>query len=99
MTRVLRLPGPLALLIAATIASAHAADLDRPYAAPPVVYAAPPVLGVLDDPAIVVEAPVVLRRLPPPPPIGGGYLYLPGLNGPLGPPAYPLLPYGFGYGY
>ena len=31
--------------------------------------------------------------------VGGAFVYAPGLNGPDGPPAYPLLPFAFGYGY
>ncbi len=31
--------------------------------------------------------------------VGGAFVYVPGLNGPDGPPAYPLLPFAFGYGY
>ena len=90
-------PAVLALAGLLLVGRAHAADLDRLYQPLPV---APAPLGVLDDPAIVVEAPVVVvRRLPPPPPVGGAFLYAPGLNGPLGPPAYPLLPFAFGYGY
>ena len=31
--------------------------------------------------------------------VGGAFIYAPGLNGPDGAPAYPLLPFAFGYGY
>lgn len=54
---------------------------------------------VLGDPALVIERPVGSVRLPPPPRVGGAFLYVPGLNGPDGPPAYPLLPFAFGYGF
>ena len=50
----------------------------------------------------VVEARVVEERIveaPTPVPVGGPYLVIPGLNGPYGPPIYPLLPFSFGYGY
>ncbi len=103
----------LAMLLALA-SGAEAADLDRAYdpldGAAPEVVPAPASQGravvvpaqdpdVLGDPALVVERPVGAVRLPPPPRVGGAFLYVPGLNGPSGPPAYPLLPFAFGYGY
>ena len=49
--------------------------------------AAPPIPV---KPRVVVNSPLS---------VGGPYLFVPGLNGPAGPPAYPLLPFAFGYGY
>ena len=108
MSRMPSLYASLALLLAA-MGTAGAADLDHVYA--PLGDAAPlpsrgrvvglpaPDADVLGDPALVGERPVGAVRLPPPPRVGGAFLYVPGLNGPSGPPAYPLLPYAFGYGY
>ena len=50
----------------------------------------PPVPPVLDQ---------VLTPRGPTPAVGGPVLVIPGLNGPSGPPVYPLLPFAFGYGY
>lgn len=83
---------PLVLAFCASALPAFAADLDirdplepAPLVARPVV---PPqtVLG----PNLV---PVPGLR------VGGAFVYAPGLNGPDGAPAYPLLPFAFGYGY
>ena len=111
MSRSYPLLAALALLLGAS-GTAGAADLDHSYAAPgdapPEVVRVPAARvqvvpaqdpDVLGDPALVVERPVGTVRLPPPPRVGGAFLYVPGLNGPSGPPAYPLLPFAFGYGY
>jgi hypothetical protein len=93
----------------------HAADLDSPYGAglPPEPPLSEPVAG-LEGHVVVSRNIVVEQSVPvPPPPVldevltparavpaaTGPYLYVPGLNGPSGPPVYPLLPYSFGYGY
>ena len=50
---------------------------------------------------VIVEHRVVIDHVVEavPVPVGGPYLVVPGLNGPYGPPIYPLLPFSFGYGY
>lgn len=95
----------------ATMAGAHAADLDAQL----------PVADLPPEPPLVAPPPVVDRGAaveqvvpgPPPPPaldevltprrpgpvFGGPAIFVPGLNGPSGPPVYPLLPFSFGYGY
>ncbi len=84
---------PLILVFCAAAVPAVAADLDirdplepSPLVARPVVVPPQTVLG----PNLV---PVPGLR------VGGAFVYAPGLNGPDGPPAYPLLPFAFGYGY
>ncbi len=81
------------LVLCASAGPAMAADLDirdplepAPLVARPVVVPPQAVLG----PNLV---PVPGLR------VGGAFVYAPGLNGPDGPPAYPLLPFAFGYGY
>ena len=83
----------LFLVFCASVVPAAAADLDirdpleaAPLATRPVVVPPQTVLG----PNLV---PVPGLR------VGGAFVYAPGLNGPDGPPAYPLLPFAFGYGY
>lgn len=90
----MRPPFLCAAILACSSLAASAADLDvrdpldaatlRPYR--PVVVPPQTVLG----PDLV---PVPGLR------VGGAFVYAPGLNGPDGPPAYPLLPFAFGYGY
>ena len=93
MLRVATMAGLFAL--GAPMAAANAADLDNPLpyddgGADRVVsrrVAAPPIPV---EPRVIVNSPLS---------VGGPYLFVPGLNGPSGPPAYPLLPFAFGYGY
>ena len=104
MLRVL--PVMVLVTLLSPVTGAGAADLDSPY---PLSRGDDRVYGRTIDRDIVVQQrvagpPVVAiadpgRPLPPPPRVGGPYLYIPGLNGPDGPPAYPLLPFAFGYGY
>lgn len=84
---------PFILVLCASAVPAAAADLavrdplePVPLVARPVVVPPQTVLG----PNLV---PVPGLR------VGGAFVYAPGLNGPDGPPAYPLLPFAFGYGY
>ena len=82
----------LALSVAvSTFASARAADLDAFY--PGDVAAPRP--AVINPPLFVEQRVVVTSPLS----VGGPYVPIPGLNGPTGPSAYPLLPFAFGYGY
>ena len=83
---------PLALAFMAFGLSAHAADLDIRDPLEP----APPLRSQVVPPQTVLGpnlVPVPGLR------VGGAFVYAPGLNGPAGPPAYPLLPFAFGYGY
>ena len=84
----------LTLLGVSLAAPSFAADLDQEYAPPHhrrrVV-----------EREVIIEHRVVVDHVvaPTPVPVGGPYLVVPGLNGPYGPPIYPLLPFSFGYGY
>lgn len=84
---------PLALVLCAFGLPTHAADLDirDPLEPAPLVRRSPvvPPQTVLGPNLVPVPG---LR-------VGGAFVYAPGLNGPDGPPAYPLLPFAFGYGY
>ena len=89
------LRGPATLLVLALAVApvgVRAADLDGPgygaYVAAP--YPPPPPPAYLGEARVIVTTPLS---------VGGPYLPIPGLNGPTGPSAYPLLPYAFGYGY
>ena len=96
------------VLVLLAPAAALAADLDGQYAPP---LDAPPRARVHARRHIVKEEIVhrrvieevverrVVAEVVPPVPVGGPYLVVPGLNGPYGPPIYPLLPFSFGYGY
>ena len=87
----------LVCALAVPFASAQAADLDAPYPYEP--QARRP--AVVDQRVVVAPSGLDEGLIPvrPLPPVGGPYLYAPGLNGPYGPPVYPLLPFAFGYGY
>lgn len=84
---------PLILVLCAAAAPATAADLDVRDPLEP----APLVLR----PVVVPPQTVLGPNLVPVPGlrVGGAFIYAPGLNGPDGAPAYPLLPFAFGYGY
>lgn len=75
--------------------AARAADL--PYPVDPLG----PAIAVQDAPAVVPPQTVLGPNLVPVPGVrvGGAFIYARGLNGPDGPPVYPLLPFAFGYGY
>lgn len=84
-------PTSAAILLALAL-PATAADLDFRDPLEPV----PPPRRVVVPPQTVLGpnlVPVPGLR------VGGAFVYAPGLNGPDGPPAYPLLPFAFGYGY
>ena len=84
---------PFALVFCLMTLPAAAADLDvrDPLERAPIVV----------RPVVVPPQTVLGPNLVPVPGlrVGGAFIYAPGLNGPDGPPAYPLLPFAFGYGY
>lgn len=84
---------PLILVLCASAVPAAAADLDVRDPLEPA--------KLLVRPVVVPPQTVLGPNLVPVPGlrVGGAFVYAPGLNGPDGPPAYPLLPFAFGYGY
>ncbi len=110
--RVLRPTLTALLALGASFTAAAAADLLPPRLDAADLAPAAFAPGTLDAPAYDEDV-VVRRRVLRPPPlpveprvvvtsplsVGGPYMIVPGLNGPTGPAAYPLLPYAFGYGY
>ena len=89
---MLRVSTAVALFALSAPLAAHAADLDAPaaYDGDALLLPRTRIVPVPVEPRVVVVSPLS---------VGGAYIAVPGLNGPTGPSAYPILPFAFGYGY
>ena len=89
------------LAVSCVPCAVDAADLAEPPPPPPVVAPPPGAFPVevtnLYPPATPPLDEVMTPRFPAP--ASGPAIVVPGLNGPNGPPLYPLLPFSFRYGY